>query len=58
MGIIRDLWEYCDKHSEEKRSKLIYLDDWLDENPQYKQSSEIDNHGKEKPKSMTFDNEE
>lgn len=57
MGIIRDLWEFCDKQIENRRTKLIYLDDWLDENPQYKQSPKDDNHEKEKPKSLKFDNE-
>ena len=58
MGIIRDLWEFCNNAI---KNKPLYLEDWLKLFPEYipsfRKKESLEDKRKDKPKSMRFDNE-
>ena len=55
MGVIRDLFEYCEDERKDDPNKPLYLNDWMNNNVQ---DTPIENNEiKDKPKSLTLDSE-
>lgn len=54
MGVIRDLFEYCEDERKDDPKKPLYLSDWMNTNVQ---DTPDENNNKDKPKSLTLDSE-
>lgn len=60
MGVIRDLFEYCEDERKDDPKKPLYLSDWMNTNvqdtPDENNINNINNN-RDKPKSLTLDSE-